>query len=411
MNLTENKKIIHSIGYVAIALIIYISLVLIDYVASVYLQKISGGEAAQIEQKRVCDEDIKQIDEARTLGYQSVLMPASFGAEPYKSVAIRYQVAPLAPLPNENLYYCNEGYGQVRYKSDRYGFRNPDALWDMPLVDVMLIGDSFVHGACVSQVNSIAGALAKLGLASINLGTGGNAPIHYAAISKTFIRIKRERAVVIVFYPNDNLNNEESDIFYDLYFNKSARYFEASDPAFSPALSGNLISLYNESRELLKQSAQKMNEERSIQADECQGNTPLGRRVDVFWASAKKHLRFSSLARITREAVKSKFATEELPYGSRLAIDTLQNECKLNGCTPIVLYIPNSDFWKPDYRAKQYSLLLRNYVESHGMAFIDTTDELTKLGNAAYAAKGPHLSPGGYSKVARKIAEHLQHVR
>ena len=31
---------------------------------------------------------------------------------------------PLGGKPNSKTYFCNEGYGLVKYQSDRFGFRN-----------------------------------------------------------------------------------------------------------------------------------------------------------------------------------------------------------------------------------------------------------------------------------------------
>ena len=46
---------------------------------------------------------------------------------------------------------CNEnGYYSI-YKSDRFGFNNPDLEWDKKDIEYLLIGDSFVHGACVNR--------------------------------------------------------------------------------------------------------------------------------------------------------------------------------------------------------------------------------------------------------------------
>ena len=58
---------------------------------------------------------------------------------------------------------CNEnGYYSI-YDSDRFGFNNPDDQWDQDL-DFLLIGDSFVNGACVNRPNDIGSNLRKFNL-------------------------------------------------------------------------------------------------------------------------------------------------------------------------------------------------------------------------------------------------------
>ena len=64
---------------------------------------------------------------------------------------------------------CNEnGYYSI-YDSDRFGFNNPDDQWDQDL-DFLLIGDSFVNGACVNRPNDIGSNLRKFNLNGLNLG-------------------------------------------------------------------------------------------------------------------------------------------------------------------------------------------------------------------------------------------------
>ena len=58
---------------------------------------------------------------------------------------------PIGTHPIENILYCDEGYGLIKYKSDRFGLRNNDSNWDNILKHeaIFLVGDSFTHGACV----------------------------------------------------------------------------------------------------------------------------------------------------------------------------------------------------------------------------------------------------------------------
>ena len=97
----------------------------------------------------------------------------------------------------------------------------------------------------------------------------------------------------------------------------------------------------------------------------------------------------------------------EPPFGTKLAVDVLQEECRRNGCEPLFVYIPNSEFWRPDSRAGESKRLLENYIASKGMTLLDTTDGLKAMGDAAYSPAGPHLSPDGNRVVAEQIARFL----
>ena len=68
---------------------------------------------------------------------------------------------PLAGISNSNTIFCNENGYFSSYLSDRYGFNNPDVEWDKKNIDYILLGDSFVQGACVDRPNDIASNLRK----------------------------------------------------------------------------------------------------------------------------------------------------------------------------------------------------------------------------------------------------------
>ena len=91
---------------------------------------------------------------------------------------------PLGGVSNTKTIYCNEnGYYSI-YQSDRYGFNNPDTEWDKKKIEYLLIGDSFVHGACVNRPNDISSVLrTKYNKSTLNLGYGGNdSLIQYATL-------------------------------------------------------------------------------------------------------------------------------------------------------------------------------------------------------------------------------------
>ena len=82
---------------------------------------------------------------------------------------------PLSSFSNTTTILCNE-YGLLsKYKSDRYGFSNPDFEWDNE-IEFLILGDAFVHGNCVNNDQTIASNLRNLngGRGVLNFGFGGN---------------------------------------------------------------------------------------------------------------------------------------------------------------------------------------------------------------------------------------------
>ena len=52
---------------------------------------------------------------------------------------------PLSGISNIKTIFCNEEGFFSSYISDRYGFNNPDEVWNKKEIDTIIIGDSFVQ--------------------------------------------------------------------------------------------------------------------------------------------------------------------------------------------------------------------------------------------------------------------------
>ncbi|WP_156095680.1 hypothetical protein [Prochlorococcus sp. MIT 0604] len=84
---------------------------------------------------------------------------------------------------------CNEAGELVSYFSDRYGFNNPDIVWDNKKPSIVLLGDSFVHGHCQSNGNAIADLIRAKNpdLNVINLALSGNGPLSNLGVLSEYI--------------------------------------------------------------------------------------------------------------------------------------------------------------------------------------------------------------------------------
>ena len=96
------------------------------------------------------------------------------------------EIYPLSSYSNELNIHCNDIGEYSIYKSDRYGFNNNDIYWEKDVKN-FLIGDSFVHGACVNQNQTISGNLNYYGYPSINLGMSYVGPLIEYAILKEYL--------------------------------------------------------------------------------------------------------------------------------------------------------------------------------------------------------------------------------
>lgn len=130
------------------------------------------------------------------------------------------QIIPLSGLSRRVTVFCNEGGEFSTYESDEHGFNNPVGLYKKGEVDVVLIGDSFAHGACVKQGEDIASHLRANNIRALNLGMAGSGPLIELAILTEYASAVRPRVVLwLYFEENDqyNLDREQTFPFFLQY--------------------------------------------------------------------------------------------------------------------------------------------------------------------------------------------------
>jgi hypothetical protein len=117
-------------------------------------------------------------------------------------------ILPLSGLSLKEIIVCNEAGFWSKYFSDRYGFNNPDLVWDNKTVDFILVGDSFTEGACVNENDTISSNLRKISnMNVINIGRGGTAALSHLALLREYLPSGTKR-IIWVYYENDIIDLE-----------------------------------------------------------------------------------------------------------------------------------------------------------------------------------------------------------
>jgi hypothetical protein len=111
---------------------------------------------------------------------------------------------PLSGLPNVLTVLCQEAEGWVSYHSDRHGFNNPDQAWDVK-EQVVILGDSFVHGACTGPDRIFSGLLRKRFSGTLNLGMSDNGPLLMLATLMEYLPLTSPKAVVWSYYDGNDI--------------------------------------------------------------------------------------------------------------------------------------------------------------------------------------------------------------
>tara|TARA_B110000027_G_scaffold134257_1_gene166083 strand:- start:9603 stop:10736 length:1134 start_codon:yes stop_codon:yes gene_type:complete len=335
------------------------------------------SEAKKIEELRSKNEDLPQKELAVNDGYLPIIVPSQMDL-----LDKNYPL--VAGLPNSKTYYCNEGYGLIRYSSDRFGFRNKDESWDKKN-PIIIIGDSFVQGACVASNQTLPAYLEKnTNRAVINLGMSANHPGHYLAYGELFIPKIKPTHVYLVFYTNDNAAVEKS-VLEKAYLKGNKKLFSSTELRLFDAkfFKDEGLKIIDEIKKIDQDPTNKLNK------------NILRRLISAF-------LRHASLPEI-RSLIWPGSADFKQ---TKRAIHSTFNLCNTFNCNFTILFIPNSNFYRPDSRADQYGDSIEQLAISLNIKFIDGRDVLDRSrASKDYAIKGPHLSPLGYKKLADLITK------
>ena len=178
------------------------------------------------------------------------------------------RIYPLSGLSRTRTVYCNEGGFWATFFSDEHGFNNPTNLYQPGSVDAVLVGDSYVEGACVGADDTMSAHLRRQGSSVISLGKGSNGPLTQLATIKEYAGQLRPKVVFWFFATNDlsDLKEEREVAFLNNYLLESGYsqklYFrqDGIDQAIK-----NFVGTEMENRvldELLKKKSVRKNLER-----------------------------------------------------------------------------------------------------------------------------------------------------
>lgn len=121
------------------------------------------------------------------------------------------RILPLAGISRATTVYCNELGQYTIYQSDEHGFHNPPGLWSRQPIEISVIGDSFVQGACVPSEKNFTALIRTQVPRTLNLGMGGIGPLRELAILKEYGSMVQPNIVLWVYFEGNDL----ADLSYE----------------------------------------------------------------------------------------------------------------------------------------------------------------------------------------------------
>lgn len=309
---------------------------------------------------------------------------------------------PLSPSKSKSyVINCNESGTYATYMSDRFGFNNPDFVWDDNQVDWVVTGDSFINGSCVSEEDTLTYRLRLRNDSNsvLNVGANGNGPLLEYAALKEYAYQKKPNKVIWVYYEgNDmaNLNNEMKDKTLIKYFQEG----------FTQNIKGNQAIVDNMIQQYILSELNDKNKQSSDFKKQLQWNT--------------RYLRFYHLRNIIKKVILQSSASKKSTINPKMfkIISIVRDEIDRWGGELIFVYLPEHSRYSDisinhDTFNNKKDVLLG--IESLGIKFIDIHDEMfsQKQNPNEFFPFGlfGHYTEDAYNKISEIISKKINNIK
>lgn len=134
-------------------------------------------------------------------------------------------IVPLSGIANKMTVLCNESGEFVTYRSDMYGFNNPQSVWKSTAIEIAALGDSFTQGYCVPPDKNFVATIRNRYPATLNLGIAGDGPLLMLATLKEYLTPLKPKVVLWFYFEDNDLRDLQSNEKQNLIL---LRYLEGS---------------------------------------------------------------------------------------------------------------------------------------------------------------------------------------
>jgi len=316
------------------------------------------------------------------------------------------KTVPMGALASTPTLISNELGTYPIWMTDRYGFNNPDSIWnDTSLLDSIIIGDSFAAGYSVQQGEEITGQLRKSDHISLNLASFGAGPLTALAQLREYGRSISPDYVFWIFYHG----NDFADLNHELKHPVINQYL---DPSFSQNLrpnSGNIDPVYRKYVENVLATFGKTR--KGPGCAEFRPVTDLRRKIGGF---ASLITLKNSASRVVANMRSSAVISGNIAEFDSIA-KLIDDEARQSGAQLVFVFLPQYwDLLKEERPSEIGGPLVTKdkileIITSAGIPAIDIQDTLNAHSDPAsfYPLRMfGHMSPFGYERVATALNQY-----
>ena len=289
------------------------------------------------------------------------------------------QFIPLGDISFSKIVLCNESGDWSIFHSDRYGFNNYDELWD-DQNKILLIGDSYVQGACVNQNEIISNQIMKkIDLKVLSIANSKTGPISQLGLLQEYIEIIKPVKLIWFYYEGNDIS--------DLKFEKN-----------------NLIA---------KNYLENKNQNLILRQDEINKKLIASSR-NFSKIQEKKIISFFKFYKIRSfinhlSYIFGPYSKEDLEI-YRKVVKKFKNIALKNNSELYIVYIPSYYRYSTPNILKKYNKnKIVDLIKSEKIAMIDLTSIFNQDNYKDYFPHGQfgHFNSNGYSKIADKIINRI----
>lgn len=119
----------------------------------------------------------------------------------------------LGAVPNRDTLMCTgDADTMIAYRADRFGFNNPDDVYNAGLLDIAIFGDSFIEGMCLNPGDDVASRVRQTVPRTASFGFRGAGPLMELAALGRFGPVLRPKLSVVVYYAGNDWENLEMEL-------------------------------------------------------------------------------------------------------------------------------------------------------------------------------------------------------
>ena len=294
-----------------------------------------------------------------------------------------YPLFPLSGISQKKTIMCNESGYYNNYISDRFGFNNDDKVYEKKDIHSVFIGDSFLHGACVNNVNNLISNLRSTKFFNekniLNLGYGGNGPlINLATLREYFPKNKNVKYLFWIYYEGNDLKELNNELASETLLKYLKNY------TYSQSLKKKQKEINNYVFDLLNKN-EKINDETNFLS--------LKSIISILGIDRTRGLIFSKFDPKYKKNVEILNSFKKIAQEIHIYSKYFKTEL-------VFVYIPSS--FKSE--GKNYYEDVLNIIIDNKIKFLDLTNVKFIYDKNMYPKFGAHFNEKGYKALSDEIS-------